>query len=110
MTLKKTAASKRATPPRRSDYKNDFLKDWARLARSGKYDLNRLKEAMLLLISGSEPLPQRYRDHALEGNWSGYRECHVGGDFLLIYRVDDTRVPGYIIFQAAGTHAELFGK
>ncbi len=54
---------------------------------------------MLLLISNSGPLPSEYKDHALIGNWSGYRECHVGGDFLLIYRVDDTKVPGYIIFQ-----------
>ena len=38
-----------------------------------------------------------------------YRECHIGGDFLLIYRIDDTDRPnGSIYFARAGTHAELF--
>ena len=50
MTSKKPAASKRATPPRACDYTKTFLKDWDRLSHSGRYDLKRLKEAMLLLI------------------------------------------------------------
>ena len=43
------AGTKRASPPRASDYTKTFRKDWERLARSGCYDLKRLKEAMLLL-------------------------------------------------------------
>lgn len=50
MTSKKPASSKRATPPRACDHTKTFLKDWERLSRSGRYDLKRLKEAMLLLI------------------------------------------------------------
>ena len=50
MTSKKPASSKRAPLPRASDYTKTFLKDWERLSRSGRYDLKRLKEAMLLLI------------------------------------------------------------
>ncbi|MBU2788078.1 type II toxin-antitoxin system mRNA interferase toxin, RelE/StbE family, partial [Acidithiobacillus sp. VAN18-1] len=45
MTSKKPAASKRANLPRASDYTKDFLKDWQRLSHSGRYDMNRLKEA-----------------------------------------------------------------
>ena len=51
MTSKKPAASKRANLPRASDYTKDFLKDWQRLSHSGRYDMNRLKEAMTLLIA-----------------------------------------------------------
>ena len=51
MPLKKTAASKRARLPRAADYVKSFLKDWERLSRSGRYDMNRLKEGMLLLIA-----------------------------------------------------------
>ena len=48
---------------------------------------------MLLLIANEAPLGPERRDHALKGSWARYRECHVGGDFLLIYRIDDTDGP-----------------
>jgi mRNA interferase YafQ len=54
--LKKTAASKRAAAPRAADYTKTFVKDWERLSRSGRYDMHRLKEAMLLIIANDEPL------------------------------------------------------
>jgi mRNA interferase YafQ len=47
-------------------------------------------------------------DHALTGDWAGHRECHVGGDFLLIYQLDDTGRRGLVVFVRAGTHADLF--
>ena len=64
---------------------------------------------MLLLIANDAPLGPERRDHALKGSWAHYRECHIGGDFLLIYRIDDTDRPsGSIYFARAGTHVELF--
>ena len=108
-SLKKPPASKRAKPPRRVDYSRQFLKDWKRLSRSGRYDMRRLKAVMLLLIANDAPLGPEWRDHALKGSWARYRECHVGGDFLLIYRIDDTDEPsGSVYFARAGTHAQLF--
>jgi hypothetical protein len=65
MTSKKTAASKGAALPRASDYTKAFLKDRERLSRSGRYDMNRLKEAMLLLIANTAALPPEWLDHAL---------------------------------------------
>lgn len=56
MTSKKPASSRRAPLPRASDYTKTFLKDWERLSRSGRHDLKRLKEAMLLLIGNDAPL------------------------------------------------------
>lgn len=104
MTSKKTTSQKRARPPRSSDFTRQFRKDWERLSHSGRYDLTRLKEVMLLLIANDAPLGAEWSDHPLAGGWEGFRECHVGGDFLLIYKlVDDT-----ITFTRAGTHAELF--
>jgi mRNA interferase YafQ len=61
--------------------------------------MRRLKEAMLLLIANEGPLPLEYRDHELTGDWKGFRECHTGGDFLLIYLL---REDGAIIFTRAG--------
>ena len=86
------------------DYTKTFLKDWQRLSHSGRYDMLRLKEAMLLLIAHDEPLGPEWLDHALKGEWADYRECHVGGDFLLIYQVTGNAIN----FVRAGTHSELF--
>ena len=64
---------------------------------------------MLLLIANDEPLGPEWLDHPLKGNWSGHRECHAGGDFLLIYHVNEKSGPnGTIVFARAGTHTELF--
>ena len=106
--MKRTPASKRAPLPRASDFTKTFTKDWERLSRSGRYDLNRLKEAMLLLIANDAPLGPEWLDHPLKGEWAGYRECHIGGDFLLIYPLDDAAARGgAIVFIRAGTHSEL---
>ncbi|WP_018634421.1 type II toxin-antitoxin system YafQ family toxin [Neomegalonema perideroedes] len=104
MTSKKTAAEKRTNLPRVSDYTKEFKRDWERLSRSGRYDMKRLKEAMLLLISNEAPLSAEWLDHPLKGDWKNARECHIGGDFLLIYRIDNESIQ----FARAGTHAELF--
>ena len=70
--------------------------------------MKRLKEAMLRLIANDGPLGPEWLDHPLRGAWDGYRECHVGGDFLLAYRTDDSGATGLVIFVRAGTHADLF--
>ncbi|MCY0389940.1 type II toxin-antitoxin system YafQ family toxin [Robbsia sp. Bb-Pol-6] len=108
MTSKKLPASKRATLPRASDYTKTFLKDWQRLSHSGRYDMNRLKEAMTMLIANDAPLPPEWLDHALAGEWAHHRECHIGGDFLLIYTLDDAGKHGLVVFVRCGTHSELF--
>jgi mRNA interferase YafQ len=109
--LKKPAAAKRARPPRRVDFAKSFLKDWERLSRSGRYDMRRLKEVMLLLIANDAPLGPEWKEHSLKGRWAGHRECHVGGDFLLIYHVNEAAGPsGTLVFVRAGTHSELFGE
>lgn len=107
MTLKKVASVKRARPPRDVQQTKQFQKDWERLSQSGRYDLNRLKVAMLTLIAGDQ-LPPEYLDHELRGEWMDYRECHIGGDFLLIYKLWKSGKTEQIIFARAGTHADLF--
>ena len=91
-----------------ADYTKSFLKDWERLSRAGRYDMHRLKEVMVLLIANDGPLGPEWRDHPLGGDWEGHRECHIGGDFLLAYKLDDRARHGFIVFVRAGTHADLF--
>ena len=104
MRSRKPAEAKRAALPRTADFSKGFHKDWERLDRAGRFDLKRLKEVMLLLIANDAPLGPEWFDHALKGEWADHRECHVGGDFLLIYTADDRQ----IAFVRAGTHADLF--
>lgn len=64
-----------------------------------------MKEVVCLLIANEGALPAQWRDHPLHGQFDGCRECHAGGDLLLIYRLPNDE---WIIFVRAGTHAELF--
>jgi mRNA interferase YafQ len=52
-----------------------------------------------------QQVPAEYLDHALTGDWSGFRECHIGGDFLIVY--ENTR-PDLITSVDLGSHSELF--
>jgi mRNA interferase YafQ len=52
------------------------------------------------------PRSREYKDHELNGEWADHRECHIGGDFLLIYTLDEKK--NLVVFASAGTHAELF--
>ncbi|MEN9437380.1 MAG: hypothetical protein RIR09_2035 [Pseudomonadota bacterium] len=68
--------------------------------------MQRLKDAMLLLIANEGALSAEWFDHELGGDWADHRECHAKGDLLLIYRLEADSV----IFVRAGTHSELFGR
>jgi mRNA interferase YafQ len=81
-----------------------FEKDYRKALKSGK-DMTRLKRVMTW-IAADEPLPPELRDHKLIGNFQGRRECHLAGDWLLIYKLDGDTV----IFERTGSHAELFQR
>lgn len=78
-----------------------------RLSRAGRFDMHRLKQAMLPLIANDGPLGPEWLDHPLKGAWVGHRECHIGGDFLLAYALESGKADS-IVFVRAGTHADLF--
>jgi mRNA interferase YafQ len=80
-----------------------FRRDVKRLLRQG-VALSRLEEIIMILVA-QEPLDERFRDHALVGDWKGYRECHVQPDWLLIYRIEG----GELQLARTGSHAQLFG-
>ena len=64
----------------------------------------RLVAALELLIT-DRPLPSRYRDHALSGNWSGHRDCHLWPNLLLIYGKPSADV---LRLVRLGSHSDLF--
>ena len=85
-------------------FSNQFKKEF-RLAGKRKKDLNKFYDLMNLLEHESD-LPQKYKDHKLQGNFEGCRECHLEPDWLLIYRV----LSDGVLFERTGTHSDLFKK
>ena len=81
-----------------------FRKDMKRMSKRGK-DKLKLGKVLDLLAQGEE-LPTKYDDHALTGNWTGHRECHIAPDWLLIYRIDKDR--NLLYLTRTGTHSDLF--
>ena len=97
--------SKRAPLPYRSDYTKTFVKAWERYNKAGRRDMQDTATIMSLVLSGN-PIPSEYSDHLLTGDMQGFRELHIGGDYLLVYRIDDKKP--LVVFTDLGTHAELF--
>ena len=64
---------------------NRFKKDLKLAAKRG-LDLDALNAIVDQLAAG-QPLPDKNRDHALTGDYIGFRECHIRPDWLLVYRV-----------------------
>ncbi len=85
-------------------YQATFKKDYKRIVKRG-YDI-RLLEETIKLLAERKPLPERYRDHPLSGNYSRCRECHITPDWLLIYEVDGNELILYL--TRTGSHSDLF--
>lgn len=83
-----------------------FKRDLKRIMARG-YSLARMNEVVSALAE-KQALPPEYRDHALTGKWTGYRECHIQPDWLLIYRVEKDEL--ILLLVRSGTHSDLFGE
>ncbi len=83
-------------------YTNSFAKDIKLAQKRGK-NIEKLKKIVELLVN-KEPIPPKFRDHNLVGDFIGRRECHIEPDWLLIYKIDKDE----IIFERTGTHSDLF--
>ena len=85
---------------------SQFKKDY-KLAMKRGLDISLLEDIIAKLALG-ESLPEKNRDHALSGNWNGYRECHILPDWLLIYKLEDNIL--ILTLARTGTHSNLFNK
>ena len=79
-----------------------FKKDYQKLKISDKHYANYIKYLSLLLEG--KALPLEARDHSLIGNYSSFREFHIGGDLLVVYYIEDD----IIRLTRIGTHTQIF--
>ncbi|USF27513.1 mRNA interferase toxin YafQ [Firmicutes bacterium ASF500] len=85
-------------------YSTRFKKDFKTCVKRGYHmpALGRIIDTLKI----PEALPAQNVDHRLTNNYSGYRECHVAPDWLLIYR----QTSDELLLYRTGTHSDLFGK
>ena len=81
-----------------------FKRDVKRAEKRGK-EMDKLKAVLSLLIE-EKPLPARYHDHPLKGEWKGFRDLHIEPDWLLLYAVEGNELQ----LARTGTHSDLFDE
>lgn len=82
-----------------------YKKDLKRIRHNPQKAEELLK--LLRLLENEQPIPEKYKPHMLINDYAGCMECHIQGDFLLIWFDRETNE---IILVRLGTHTELFGK
>ena len=92
------------TIERSSAFKRDYKRAKA-TPRHGK-DVDLLVSTVVAMLLSDQALPANHRDHALSGNWVGYRECHIKPDLILIYRKPEADT---LRLARLGSHSDLFG-
>ena len=89
----------------RSKFKRDFKREEAGI-HSRLLEPGGVFEQVLFQLSNNQPLDEKYRDHALHGNWEGYRECHLRPNLLLVYALEGDEL---LRLERLGSHSEIFG-
>jgi len=85
-------------------YYTNLIKKQLKLLEKRGYNMNLFKEVVGMLLDGV-PLPEKYRDHALAGDKKGYRDCHIKGDWVLIYKINNNVLT--LILSETGTHSDI---
>ena len=80
-----------------SQFKRDAKKNYLSL-------LTPCRGEVLNCLTNDLPIPKKYKDHALTGNYKGFRDCHIKPDLVLIYRVQSDTVD----LVRLGSHSEVF--
>lgn len=83
-----------------------FKKDFKALLKK-HYNPDKLRQAIdTLMAQDKQLLSTKYRDHQLTGSWRGYREIHIEGDWLVIYRAEKQELQ--LVLTRTGSHDDLF--
>lgn len=85
-------------------FSTQFKKDYKRCIKRN-YDIS-LLEKVLEVLRKEGNLPTKYKPHILSGNYANFWECHIKGDWLMIWFQNDETKEIYL--DRLGTHSDLF--
>ena len=89
---------------RKVQFSAQYKRDYKKAIKQGK-DIALLRE-IIVKLANDVPLPEKHRDHALQGNWKGHRECYVSPDWLLVYKKTNKNELQLILTRLA-SHSDL---
>lgn len=90
----------------RTELENSYKRDYKRALSQGiitdlvLLEIDKITQSILL----GKPLPPKYKDHPLKGDYAGYRDCHIKFDLVLVYRVQDDT----LYLSRIGRHSDIF--
>ena len=90
----------------RTELENSYKRDYKRALSQGAItdlvllEIDKITQSILL----GKPLPPKYKDHPLKGDYAGYRDCHIKFDLVLVYRVQDDT----LYLSRIGRHSDIF--
>jgi len=73
---------------RHLEYSTQFKKDFKKITKMSIQDIIEVG-FLISMLQQAEESPKKYADHPLSGNWSGYRDCHIKPDLVLIYKISN---------------------
>ena len=85
-------------------FSNQFKKDYKRCIKRN-YDIS-LLEVTLKILRETGKLPSNHKPHILSGDYNGFWECHIKGDWLMTWLQDDVKKEIYL--DRLGSHSDLF--
>ncbi|ELA56343.1 type II toxin-antitoxin system YafQ family toxin [Enterococcus hirae] len=87
------------------EFTPSFKRDYKRMMKKHYNETEFRKVINLLVNQEQEVLRTKYKDHALQGNWKGFRELHVQSDWLLIYKIDGKKL--ILTLVRTGSHDKI---
>lgn len=84
-----------------------FKKSYKKLKKSGvKFSVIEDLKFVINTLASNNKLPKIYVDHELSGEYRGYRDCHIKGDLILVYKIQKDIL--ILVLADIGSHSELF--
>jgi mRNA interferase YafQ len=83
---------------------NQFRKDYKLCVRRN-LDI-KLLDKVIVSLSEKGEVPLTHQPHILSGSYSGFWECHIKSDWLLIWKKEEEIRT--ITLIGTGTHSDLF--
>ena len=85
---------------------NSYERDYEKCLRQGILgDKENLEiEKIIYLLKNRMPLEKRHKDHALKGDYKGYRDCHINPDLVLVYKIQNDT----LYLTRIGRHRDIF--